>query len=231
VAPADRQEAARLLVGAGFRMHLDTRIVSHEITLQGPSADIDLHWNILRPGRTRTDLTADLLGRRIRVDGFWGLSDSDSTFILLVHPAFAKYVCSPHMGLARVLDFLQWSPRAAVHWHTVRELLDRSGVKAAAWATLTWFEALAPQRLHPLLGSWRDAIRPGPVRARYLELWLRHNLPSRLIANPWTIQFGWTAFLHDRPSDALVAWRGWRLARRNREIDAGAFSTLPLTAK
>jgi plasmid stabilization system protein ParE len=135
------------------------------------------------------------------------------------------------MGLARVLDFLLWSPRAAAHWHEVLQLLDRSGVKAAAWATLTWFEALAPRRLHPLLGSWRNAIRPGAVRAGYLELWLRHNLPSRLIAHPATIQFGWTAFLHDRPSDALVAYQGWRRARRNREIDARAFAALPLTAK
>ena len=106
VSPADRQEAARLLVGAGFKMHLDVLNVSHEITLKTASADIDLHWNILRPGRTRTDLTAELLSRRVRVNGFWGLSDSDSTFLMLVHPAFAKYVCSPHMGLSRVLSFL-----------------------------------------------------------------------------------------------------------------------------
>ena len=211
VSPADRQAAARLLVGAGFKMHLDVLNVSHEISLQTASADIDLHWNVLRPGRTRTDLTAELLSRRIRVNGFWGLSDSDSTFIMLVHPAFQKYVCAPHMGLARVLDFLLWSTRADSHWQEVMKLLDRAGVKAAAWATLTWFEALAPQRLHPRLGSWRNAIRPGPGRARYLELWLRHNLPSRLIAHPLPIQFGWTAFLHDRPSDALVAYRGWRL--------------------
>ncbi len=83
----------------------------------------------------------------------------------------------------------------------------------------------------PCLDAWRDAIRPGPLRARYLELWLRHNLPSRLIAHPLPIQFGWTAFLHDHPSDAMVAYRGWRLSRRNREIDATAFATLPLTAK
>jgi hypothetical protein len=231
VSPADRQEAARLLVGAGFKMHLDPRNVSHEISLQTHTADIDLHWNILRPGRTRTDLTAELLSRRIRVNGFWGLSDSDSTFIMLVHPAFAKYVCSPHMGLGRVMSFLLWSSRAAAHWPAVMELLERAGVKTAAWATLTWFEALAPQRLQPLLGSWRNAIRPGPVRARYLELWLRHNLPSRLIAHPWPIQFGLTAFLHDRPSDAVVAYRGWHSSRRNRETDARAFAALLLTAK
>jgi hypothetical protein len=231
VSPADRREAARLLVGAGFRMHLDLLNVSHEITLQTPAADIDLHWNILRPGRTRSELTAELLSRRARVDGFWGLSDSDSTFLMLVHPAFSKYVCSPHMGLARVMSFLLWSPRAAKHWQAVMELLDRSGVKCAAWATLTWFDALAPARLRPLLSSWRTDIRPGPLRARYLELWLRHNLPSRLIAHPLPIQFGWTAFLHDRPSDALVAYHGWRLSRRNRETDARSFRTLPLTAK
>ena len=232
VSPTDRQEAARLLVGAGFKMHLDMLNVSHEITLQTASADIDLHWNILRPGRTRMDLTAELLGRRDRVDGFWGLSDSDSTFIMLVHPAFSRYVCSPHMGLSRVLAFPAVVAAGCLPiGKQVMELLDRAGVKAAAWATLTWFEALAPERLHPLLREWRSAIRPGPLRARYLELWLRHNLPSRLIAHPLPIQFGWTAFLHDRPSDAMVAYRGWRKSRSNREIDARAFATLPLTAK
>ena len=225
VAPGDRQEAVRLLVGAGFNMHLEMLNVSHEITLKTTSADIDLHWNILRPGRTRTDLTAELLSRRVRMNGFWGLSDSDSTFLMLVHPAFARYVCSPHMGLSRVLDFLLWSQRVSEHWPTVLKMLDRAGVKAAAWATLTWFEALAPERLRPLLGQWRNAIRPGPLRAPYLELWLRHNLPSRLIAHPWAIQFGLTPFLHDRPSDALLAYRGWHSARRNRETDAGAFLT------
>ena len=226
VSPADRQEAARLLIGAGFKMHLDPRNVSHEISLQTRTADIDLHWNILRPGRTRTDLTADLLSRRISVNGFWGLSDADSTFIMLVHPAFAKYVCSPHMGLGRVMSFLLWTPRVPAHWQPVAEMLERAGVTTAAWATLTWFEAFAPQRLQPLLGSWRNAIRPGPVRAWYLKFWLRHNLPSRLIAHPLPIHFGWTAFLHDRPSDAMVAYRGWHTSRRNRETDAGAFATL-----
>lgn len=226
VSPTDRQEAARLLVYAGFKMDLDVINVSHEITLKTASADIDLHWNILRPGRTRTDLTAELLSRRIRVNGFWGLSDSDSTFIMLVHPAFSKYVCSPHMGLGRVLAFLLWSPRAAAHWQQVMELLvERAGLKTAAWAVLGWFIALAPERLRPLLCQWRDAIRPGPLRARYLELWLRHNLPSRLIARPFAIQYGLTAFLHDRPSDALLAYRGWHSARRSRETDARAFLT------
>jgi len=231
VSPKDRQEAARLLVDAGFKMHLNVINVSHEITLKTASADIDLHWNILRPGRTRTDLTAELLSRRIRVNGFWGLSDSDSTFIMLVHPAFTKYVCSPHMGLGRVMSFLLWTPRVPAHWQPVTEMLERAGVRAAAWATLTWFEALAPERMHPQLGAWRNAIRPGPLRARYLEFWLRHNLPSRLIAHRLPILLGWTAFLHDRPSDAVLAYRGWRLSRRNREIEARAFATQPFTAK
>jgi hypothetical protein len=127
------------------------------------------------------------------------------------------------MGLGRVMAFLLWSPRTATHWQQVKEMLQRSGLETAAWAMLTWFHALAPENLQPLIGQWRSAIAPGALRARYLELWLRHNLPSRLIAHPSAIQFGLTPFLHDRASDAVQAYRGWRSARRTRETDARVF--------
>ncbi|MCM2290674.1 MAG: nucleotidyltransferase family protein, partial [Sulfuritalea sp.] len=194
-----------------------------EVTFHSPAADIDLHWNILRPGRTRVDLTPELLGRRVRVNGFWGLSDDDSTFLMLTHPAFAKYICSPHMGLGRVMAFLLWSQKVDVHWPAVLALLERAGLKTAAWAMLTWFVALAPASLQPRLSQWRESVRPGRLRAWYLERWIRHNLPTRLLAHAWLIQFGLTGFLHDRPSDVWVAFRGWHSSRRNRETDAREF--------
>jgi putative nucleotidyltransferase-like protein len=223
VAPADRVAATALLAGAGFKVHLDPANISHEILLHSDSAEIDLHWNILRPGRTRMDVTAELLSRRVRVNGFWTLSDTDSTFLMLIHPVFSKYICSPHMGLARVMGFLLWLTKAQPYWPRVLEMLGRAGLKTAAWAMLGWYLALAPDSLRPFLSEWRDSVRPGLLRAAYLDLWLRHNLPSRLIGYPPAIQFGLTAFLHDHPSDALIAYRGWHRARRNRDHDANAF--------
>lgn len=227
VAPADRVRAVALLVQAGYTMHLDSGNISHEVTLQSPIADIDLHWNILRPGRTRIDLTAELLSRRVRVNGFWALSRMDSTFIMLTHPAFAKYVCSPNMGLARVLSFLLWIQKVDCDWNGVVELLERTGLNAAAWTMLGWYTACAPAALVPVLSRLRAPLRPSRLRAAYLEFWLRHDLPTRFINRPVFIQFGLTAFLHDGAGDALLAYKGWYLARRDRMRQAAAFYVHP----
>ncbi|MDP3673049.1 MAG: nucleotidyltransferase family protein [Telluria sp.] len=223
VLPAERVKAAALLVEAGFRMRLNPDNISHEVLLQSAGADVDLHWHILRPGRTRVELTGELLGRRVRRDGFWTLSDRDSTFLMLTHPAFAKYVCSPHMGLARVMSFLLWHKRLDAHWNGVVEMLERTGLKTAAWAVLRWYGALAPLAFEEDLAKRREALRPGRVRAAYVNFWLRHNLPSRLIDRAPAIQFGLIAFLHDAPSDALAAYRGWYGARRDRASDVREF--------
>ncbi|RYF46549.1 MAG: hypothetical protein EOO27_39160, partial [Comamonadaceae bacterium] len=137
----DRFRAAKLLVDAGYCLHLDPGNISHEVTLTSGMADIDLHWDILRPGRTRVELTAELLARRVRVGGIWTLSHTDSMFMKLTHPAFAKYVCSPNMGLARVLSFLLWFQKADCNWPRVIDLLQRTGLKAAAWTMLGWYTA------------------------------------------------------------------------------------------
>lgn len=223
VNPKDRTRAAALLVQAGYSMHLNPGNISHEVTLTSPTADIDLHWNILRPGRTRVDLTGELLVRRVRVNGFWSLSQSDSAFIMLTHPAFAKYVCSPNMGLPRVLSFLLWFNRPGCDWPRVIDMLDRTGLKAAAWMMLGWYTACAPASAVPALTELRAQLQPSRLRAAYLEFWLRHDLPTRLIDRPFWIQLGLTAFLHDGPSDAVHAFKGWYAAMRQRAQQAGAF--------
>ena len=70
----------------------------------------------MRPGHTRIDMTEGLLARRQWSNGYWGLSDSDTVFLLLTHPAFVRYVCSPNMGLGRVADFLLWIQKRQVDW-------------------------------------------------------------------------------------------------------------------
>lgn len=222
VAPQDRVRAADALLRAGYEMHLDPANVSHEALFRSPFADIDLHWNILRPGRTRIDLSPELLARRARINGFWGLSDTDCTFVMLTHPAFAKYVCSPHMGLARVTSFLLWSPKVAAQWPAVLALLERAGMKTAAWAMLGWFIGLAPSSLRPQLAEFRQAVEPGWLRAFYLQLWIRHNLPTRFSRYPFASKLGMTPLLHDRLSDALRAARHLFAVARSRAQDLHA---------
>jgi len=219
IAPADRRRAARTLVDAGYTVHADPANISHEATFSLGVVDVDLHWHMLRPGRTRVDLTGELLARRQRVNGLWGLSDADTVFLMLTHPAFAKYVCSPNMGLARVADFFLWVGARPVDWPAVLRLLERAGLKTAAWTLLTWFRRLAPRALQGTLDGWIESVRPGRMRAAYLRQWLARDLPTRWLARPFLIQFGFTLPLHDRPGDVLHALAGLHEARRNRTRD------------
>jgi hypothetical protein len=232
VMPEDRLRAVAALSQAGFQMRLDPVNISHEVLLRDSRADIDLHWHILRPGRTRTALTEQLLARRERRGECWTLSDLDCTFLMLVHPAFSKYVCSQNMGLARVMSFLLWHERVRSHWNEVRVMLDQNGLNWAAWAMLGWYATLAPTPLRPQLVQWRNTLKTGFVRSAYLDFWLQRNLPSRFIGHAFLIQLGFTTFLHDRPSDAWAAYKGWYFARLARSDEADAFrAAVPLQVR
>jgi hypothetical protein len=219
ISPSDRRRAARALIGAGYEPHPEPANVSHEATFSQGPVDIDLHWDMLRPGRTRVEMTRDFLARRQRTNGQWGLSDTDTLFMMLTHPAFAKYVCSPNMGLVRVADFLLWLHERPVDWPAVRQLLKGAGLKTAAWTMLSWFGLLAAPGDQSEITSWTGSVRPGRLRAAYLRTWLSRDLPTRWLNHPLLIQIGFTLPLHDRPSDALHAVDGWRRSRRNRSRD------------
>ena len=219
IGPDQREAAARALVGAGFRLHVDADNISHEATFTRGAIAIDLHWDILRPGRTRIEMAPSLLSRRQRVNDFWGLGDSDAVFLMLVHPGFSKYVCSPSMGLISVVDFVIWLQKRHVDWDAVSDRLNKAGVKVAAWTVLKWFAMLVKLEDLPVPASFVAQIRPGPARSRYLAYWLEHDLPTRWFDKPVLIQLGFTLFLHDRPSDAGHAISGWIRARRTRNAD------------
>ena len=212
ISPVQREAAARTLIGAGFELQADLENFSHEATFTRGSLAIDLHWDILRPGRTRIDMVQPMLSRRKRIDDFWGLNDTDTMFLMLVHPAFTKYVCSPNMGLIRVVDFMLWLRKRPVDWDAVAERLHATGLKTAAWAVLQWF-AMVVERI-PVPESLIDGLSPGPWRSHYLKYWLQNNLPDRWLHRPLLIQLGLTLMLHDRVSDAQRAIAAWIRARR-----------------
>jgi len=219
VLPRDRQQAARLLRSAGFEARIDTTSISHEACFTRHAADVDLHWNLLRPGRTRIEVTPGFLERRQRRGHFWGLSDRDALFVMLTHPAFTKYICSPNMGLFRVADFLLWIQHRQVEWPDLVRLLDSAGLKTAAWTMLQWYRMLSAPDTAVRIEHWQDEVCPGRLRAAYLRRWLELDLPERWLQHPWLIQFGLTLFLHDHPSDARRALSGWWRSRRNRQRD------------
>lgn len=220
ITPQDRRRAAQVLLDDGYTVHVLPSTVSHEATFSRGLIDIDLHWHTQRPGRTRVDMTDGFLARRQRANGVWGLSDSDALLLMLTHPAFAKYVCSPNMGLGRVADCMLWIHQRKVDWPGVLQLLETAGVKTAAWTMLSWFQMLAQPEAAKAMDEWLDTLRPGRLRARYLRFWLTHDLPTRWLQRPLLIQAGFTLPLHDRPPDVLHALQGLRRARQNRLRDA-----------
>ena len=222
IAPHDRRRAAQMLMDNGFTAQVLPKNISFEASFRKGPVDIDLHWSMLREGRTRIDLTAGFLARRQQTHGVWGLSDSDAVFMMLTHPAFGKYVCSPNMGLGRVADFMQWIQHKPVDWPAVRALLDAAGLKTAAWTMLGWFGMLGQPDVDRMMGAWRDSLRPGPVRAAYLQRWLHHDLPTRWWPRERLLQLAFTLYLHDHPADMLRVFQGVWQARRRRLHDARA---------
>lgn len=204
---ADRQVVCRQLANLGFSAQAEMSPSAHEITYSRGQVDVDLHWDILRPGRTRRPLADALISRRVRGPKVWRLDDADTVFLMLVHPAFAKYVCSSNMGLNRVVDMLLFVRTRKIDWPSVADRLVESGLCTAAWCTLQWVRMLDPGAdVAP--DSFLRRIGPGRLRQAYLEQWLIHDWPGRLLGHAdWLIQGAFTLPLHDRGADA---WRALR---------------------
>lgn len=207
VRPADRQRVCRQLEELGFRAPSIASSSAHEVTYSRGRVDVDLHWDILRPGRTRRPLVDALISRRVRGPMAWRLDDTDTMFLMLVHPAFTKYVCSRNMGLNRVVDILRFVQGRNIDWQSVASRMEESGLRTAAWCTLRWIRMLGPVAdVAP--DSFTRSICPGSLRRAYLEQWLIRDWPGRLLGRAdWLIQGAFTLPLHDCGTDA---WRALR---------------------
>lgn len=210
VAKADRVKAIRTLTAAGFSFHLDAANISHEGHLSDGNATLDLHWDILRPGRTRVDMTDVFLAQKEKFPNHWGLNNEAALFVMLVHPVFTKYSTTPQASLVRMVDLVRWTRDRQIDWDKVAEHLEQAGVKTAAWTTATWLAMLTEITL-PI--SFMQRIKPGSARAWYLRQWLQQNLPTRLLKHPTLIKAGFTLPAHDTLTDA---WRAIRQALREK---------------
>ena len=189
-----RDRAIQVLGRAVMQEVVTPENLSHESTFMDNTVQIDLHWHILRPGRLRHGMTATLLNKPQWMNGFYGLNDNATLFVLLVHPAFAKYVCSPYATLNRVVDLYRWIQQRPCDWDKMVEVTDQAGVKTAAWGTLYWLYLLTQDAALP------DILRkfqPGVFRQRYMGYWIEHNLPARWIQRRQLLRFGFTLGLHD----------------------------------
>jgi len=202
IAPADRTRAISSLVAAGMSFHPYVENISHEASLSMAHTAIDLHWDVMRPGRLRSDITPELLSHRQQLATFWTLDDNAALFIALVHPAFTKYVSTPHATLVRLVELQRLIDRVDGDWDRTLDLVGRCGVQTAAWATLYWLDKMldvtVPQQV------W-NALRPGIAKRGYLRLWIDQDLPTRLLHQQRLIKLAFTLPLHDRLGDAIRA--------------------------
>lgn len=84
---ADAASARAALAEVGFRPFAHTAVMHHAIALARGDLALDLHWNIIGPGRARIDL--DAVWNRVSVDedGLCQLEPADALTFHLIHLA------------------------------------------------------------------------------------------------------------------------------------------------
>lgn len=202
VSPADRFAAASALREAGFEVIITPSSISHELTLAKGFLAIDLHWDIMRPGHTRVPLVDEFLQGRVDYKSHWGVSPEATLFLMLVHPVITKYCTSPMNSVIRVLDIVLWVEQMKPDWDKLAQLLERAGLKTAAWIMLEWMRLLTGKQA-PEAFVW--TIRPGPLRRRYLAAWIAGDYSTRLLEHLALLHLLYSLPCYDRPTDALRA--------------------------
>jgi Uncharacterised nucleotidyltransferase len=198
----DKERAIVALHDAGFSFHGKPENISHEASLVKGKTSVDLHWDILRPGRTRTPMSQALLESRQKFGSHWGLSDEANLFVMLVHPVFVRYSTTPLASLVRTVDLYRLMTEKSPAWAKTIELLDMAGLKTAAWITLRWLQLLTGHG--PEKELWRE-LAPGKLRQNYLNWWLEKDIATRLMEKPAMVQFGFTLPAHDKVTGAMRA--------------------------
>jgi hypothetical protein len=226
VPPAQRTNAARALVDAGYTLRVDPSLASHEVVLNKDFVAIDLHWSLLRPGRTPESMAVEMLARRQRSGERWMLGETDTLFVLLVHPAFSKHLSIAQMGLHRIGDIVSWLQKSDVDWPALHHQLDACGLKTAAWTMVNLVGMLSPPGFVDALETPLRLLRPDAVRAAYLRTWLNQDLSSRFANLHLARLLGFSVLLHDQPAGAWRALRGWRRSRVTQAQDAEVFAGL-----
>jgi hypothetical protein len=204
VSKADKTRAIQAMVTAGFAFHPDPKNVSHEAGLIGPNGSIDLHWDIMRPGRTRIDLTDEFLATRKESANYWGFSNEAELFIMLVHPVFTKYATAPQASIMRLVDLCRWIDMHDIDWEKAYDWLEKGGVKTPAWVTTQWLEIITGKTLPE---SFIRKIEPSSLKKSYLLNWINKNYSTKFLEKPFLVKALFTLPVHDTFSDAFRAVR------------------------
>lgn len=199
VLPEDKIKAIKEFEKSGFVFQALAANVSHECSLVKGLLTIDLHWDIMRPGRTRVPLTRLFLGERVKYGDVWGLTHSANLYLMLTHSVFTKYSTTPHAKLVRLMDLITLIERHPKSVDDTIVLMQQTGTATAGWITATWLGLLSECVASR---SIANRLRPGKIKQKYLQAWLNRNLSTKLLNKPTLVQLGFTLPAHDSWSDA-----------------------------
>jgi len=205
-------DAVKALVDAGFTAVHKAENISHETSLHKKTVWIDLHWHLMRPGRTRIDLNDYLFGQQKAFEGFEGLNNEASLLVMLIHPAITKYVNGSASSLRHLVDIHRLAQCDDIDWNRLLNILSTSGTRTAAWASLMWLQMLADRPVHDQLS---DQLRPGSMKAGWLQFWVGNNLNLKLADRRLIIRCCFSLMLQDSLIDAFRAVRSLRDERSN----------------
>jgi len=195
-------DAVKALLGAGFSAYHKAENISHETSLFKKNVCIDLHWHLLRPGRTRIDLNDYLFGQRQPFGEFVGLSNEAALLVMLIHPAITKYVNGSASSLRHLVDIHRLAQSDDINWDRLIATLRTSGTRTAAWASLAWLQMLADE---PIYEDLAHQLWPGRLQAGWLLYWLGMNLNVKLSERKLVIRSGFSMALQDSLKDSVRA--------------------------
>lgn len=202
VSKKDQSGAIDALRNSGMKYHHNPEVFSHEVTLTNQDTSVDLHWHIMRPGRTRVDMTEILLENCEFANGFWGMNPTATLFVLLTHPAINKYVCSPDASLIKIVDLCLWMMRSDIDHDRLLWLIKTAGMKTAAWSTLYLVNLLTNNQPYPAL---HEQLLPNYLQRKYIEFWVSKDLPTRYYNHRWLMRTAFSLSLHDNIADMIKA--------------------------
>jgi len=223
VSKADKTKAIQSLVKADFAFHPDPENISHETTLTKNGVKIDLHWDILRPGRTRIDLTEELLANRKEYVNYWGFSNEAELFIMLVHPVFTKYATAPQASIIRLIDLARWIESPEIKWDIIYEWLEKGGVKTPAWLTAQWLQIISGKTLPD---SFVKQIEPSALKKRYLLNWINKNYSTKFLKKPLLVKSFFTLPVHDTIADAIRAVKTLQREKKIAQAETDKLSSI-----
>ena len=216
IARQDRFKAIEIFVRSGFNLQVDPATVSHEVSLTDKITNIDLHWDILRPGRTDSRLVQEMFERRERCQNFSALSPQDELFLLLFHPVFNKYLNTPRARLAGVADLFYWGQTLAIDWPELCRLCIRHHLTTAAWLVASYVRLLTDNQA---FDDFITLMRPSAMKAAWLGHWLRADYSNRFLDRPRLIKFLFTLPAHDHCRDLLRFLRIWKNEQRKTKTE------------